>query len=907
MTWVMNWPRLVLGLAFASALASIILASARLDIHTDQLELISPDHPLIALTERLEPFSFGGKTTFTVVIEAPTPDSAVSFVKALGARIKQDPAHFREALYQVDPNRIKRWALLYLGEKEILDVRNALDEHSTLIHELADSPTLLTFLKLTNQEMASRMVGELFTGFLSEEGTTEGAETKKGKEEGPIDLSFLSMTLDGINCYLQGYPEYKSPWASFFDGATQNLDLESYFWEGGKRFLLMTVLPREKGDGFNKAEDSLEQLRKLIREVQTFFPGVQAGVTGQEALNNDEMTTVMGDMTHATWLSFLGVLLLMVFFFRGMRRPLIEIISLMIGVCWTFGFTTLVVGHLNILSIVFGPLLCGLGVDYGIHWFARFEEEELAVHGDRRAAIHRVTERSGPGILLAGVSAAFSFLPLVLTGFRGLMELGLITGTGILLILVSNFSVLPALSMYAAGRPRKQPSPEAAPEDRDLLRLTPRTACLILTLAVVLCVWGIKSATQVTFDLNPLRLQAVNAESVVWETRLIENSQRSLLAAAVLASSPEEVITRTKEIEKLPSVSEVVSALSILPEHQEEKIPLVRTLVPKIPIIRSEDRSISPSDMKTLADLLERIRFKMQEDQAGQWGADKPTIDQMGRVRSLAGEIVRFMQENPGDAAKALVAYQRRFREDLTNTWDFLRQGAEATPMTVLDIPKSMRDSFYHDGQYLIRIFPKESILDQGALTRFVTDLQGVDPKVAGDPISLYVFAATFKKACIDASIYALIAIFILLMGTFRSIFLTLLTLVPLAVGTLLTIGLMGLVGVNFNLANSMFMPLILGAGVEYAVIIVHRWREGRMEPGRLPRSTGKGVILAALTTTVGFGTLMISHHRGIFSLGFVAWAGSLCVLVAALVFLPAILIDAIAPRAVSGKEVLSR
>jgi predicted RND superfamily exporter protein len=100
----------------------------------------------------------------------------------------------------------------------------------------------------------------------------------------------------------------------------------------------------------------------------------------------------------------------------------------------------------------------------------------------------------------------------------------------------------------------------------------------------------------------------------------------------------------------------------------------------------------------------------------------------------------------------------------------------------------------------------------------------------------------------------------------------------------------MGAAGMDFNLANSIFMPLVVGAGVEYGVIILHRWREGHAGYGRLRFSTGKGVILAALTTTIGFGTLMISNHRGIFSLGFVACAGSICVLLAALFILPAIL-----------------
>ncbi len=97
-------------------------------------------------------------------------------------------------------------------------------------------------------------------------------------------------------------------------------------------------------------------------------------------------------------------------------------------------------------------------------------------------------------------------------------------------------------------------------------------------------------------------------------------------------------------------------------------------------------------------------------------------------------------------------------------------------------------------------------------------------------------------------------------------------------------------------------MPVVVGAGVEYGVIILQRWLEGNMEPGHLPASTAKGVIAAALTTTVGYGMLMISRHRGIFSLGFVACAGSILVLLAAIVLLPALL-AAIHPAVPNGRK----
>jgi uncharacterized protein len=209
--------------------------------------------------------------------------------------------------------------------------------------------------------------------------------------------------------------------------------------------------------------------------------------------------------------------------------------------------------------------------------------------------------------------------------------------------------------------------------------------------------------------------------------------------------------------------------------------------------------------------------------------------------------------------------------------------------MGVEDLPDMLKGWFYQKNTYLMRIFPKESVWEEHALTNFVSELQTVDPEVVGDPVSLHVFASAFKTACIKASAYALIAIVILLLLTLRDWRLTLLALGPLGLGTLWTIGIMGMADLQFNLANSIFMPLIVGAGVEYAVVIISRWREGRMSPGHLPFSTAKGVILAALTTTIGFGALMISHHRGIFSLGFVAWTGSLCVLLSAIIILPAI------------------
>ncbi|MFZ2446408.1 MAG: MMPL family transporter [Syntrophobacteraceae bacterium] len=909
--WVLPRPRFILAAALVTVIASIWVAAVRLEVQTDQLELISTRHPLIALQDQLEPFNFHGKATFAVVVRGPTQERAIEFMKALVERIHKDPQHYQDVFYRIDPEQFKKWVLYYLDQDELVNIRKRIEDHSDMVRNMAEDPDLLSFFKLVNQEMASRMVGEFFTGFLDDDTTPK----ESGNQQEPMDLEFLIKVLEGLSNYLAGNPQYVSPWASFFKSGAWDLEKEGYLWEGKKKFLVAAVMPKKIKEGVSKTQISLTALRKEIHDLRaSSFTDVQAGVTGQDALNNDEMSTAMKDMTTATWLSLCGVLLLMVFFFRGLRHPIIITVSLAVGLCWTFGWTALFIGHLNILSIVFAPLLCGLGVDYAIHWFARFEEERDKIHEGRAAIIRRVMDTSGPGILLAGISAAFSFLPFILTGFRGLMELGMVTGMGILLTLLADFTVLPALSYYfAADKTRKNSRAGASTGRQDLLRLGRGGVRAVLASALLLTLVGAFGASRVQFDLNPLRLQSDNAEAVYWEKLLVENSDHSVLSAAAFAESGEQAKEISAKMKALPSVSDVATVFALLPEHQEEKIPVLRSILASVPDLDQSIRRLreGPSYaslaatvdphartlyLKELAETLERIRFKMQDDQADKWGASKPLVEQMARVRSLSGDVVQAIQDRP-DAPKETSEYRQKFKDDIVDKWSLLKESSSAPPMRIEDIPQALKDQFFQNGQYLIRVYPKESILEEGALSRFVTDIRSVEPNVVGDPVSLFVFSSAFKKASIAASIYALIAISLLLLFTFRSLKLTLISLIPLTAGTIWTVGIMGATGIDFNLANSIFMPLVVGAGVEYGVIILHRWREGRVGYGRLPFSTGKGVILAALTTTLGFGALMISHHRGIFSLGFVAWAGSICVLVSALFILPAILSGMNAPQ----------
>jgi len=162
-------------------------------------------------------------------------------------------------------------------------------------------------------------------------------------------------------------------------------------------------------------------------------------------------------------------------------------------------------------------------------------------------------------------------------------------------------------------------------------------------------------------------------------------------------------------------------------------------------------------------------------------------------------------------------------------------------------------------------------------------------PIITGTPVQLYEYTTLLKESYQQAAWYSLWAIVILVLIHFRSLACLILALVPVAAGTIWMVGLMGWLGIPFNPANIMTLPLVIGIGVTSGIHILNRFAE-EQTPSILAKSTGKAVIVSGLTTVVGFGSLMLAEHRGIESLGYVMSIGTSTCMIAALTFLPAVL-----------------
>jgi len=873
-------PFITLAVAAALSAASIIYTINFLGVQTSQKDLISPREKLIQLAHQVS--KFDQLDSFVVVIEGRNQPRALQFLQALAPLLEKDKTNFKQVFYRINPDLIKPWALLYLDKKEISDLVENLRENRVFLQDIAKEPTLVNFFGQMNREMSTGIVGELFTGFLE-----EPSEKKQ-----PLDLEFLVRVLSEMRRYIAEDQQFMSPWNSLLATKSMDITQEGYFWTKDKRYLLIFITPVSKVE-FAGTLGSIQDLRRYVARVRADFPDVNAGVTGPEALNVDQMSTALQDMELATVLSIFGLTVLFIIFRRSIRRPLFESVTLLIALSWSFGLTTLFIGHLNILSITFAPLLLGLGIDFGAHWFARYQEEESKNPLSKEEVLCATMERIGPGILLAGSNLAISFLPLTLTGFKGLVELGFICFMGMIIMTAASLFVLPSL-VALFDRPKAKPR---SAKDLNSGHITPfmnlnrRRVIAILAAGGIITAVAAWSAKGVRFDLNMLHLQSGKVESVVWEHRLLEASDVSSIFGEMLSPSLEGVRLRARQLEKLPSVAKVESILDLLPSGQEEKIGQLRELKPLLAGIDFSMMHMKPVNIEALDNVLGRIRFKMLDNGSPDIG--KRLRRQMSEVRTLIEQIRKEIKSDRSMVRK-LGNFQFNLIQDLDDKLKTVRESVNAAPMNVRNLPPPLLERFMTaDNQYLIRIYPAGDIWNPRVLGKFVSDLRSIDPDVVGDPVTLYVFTQEFRDSTIEAAFYSVIFMFLFLLAVFRELKSTMLALIPLLIGTVWIFGLMPALGIELNLANSIFLPLIVGAGVEYGVIIVFRWHQREKDKPQgvvLPHSTALGVILAGLSTTVGFGCLMISSHHGIFSLGLLSAIGSLTVLAAAVVFLPALL-----------------
>ncbi len=566
----------------------------------------------------------------------------------------------------------------------------------------------------------------------------------------------------------------------------------------------------------------------------------------------EEHEALIEDLTLSTIVVCLLVGLAMLIYFKSVISTASLIFSLMVGVIWTFGLGFFEIGYLNANTAFMASIVIGNGINFGIILLARYIEERRKNKGVPRS-LAIALKYTFPATLVAASAAALSYGSLILTSFRGFRQFGIIGLTGMLLCWCSTYALLPALMICfdRMGLIKLTKGKSKVNFSHFLSKFVEKYSKTILVFTVLFTIFSISmlpriNSTLIESDLKKIRNRKslVNG-SMYWSKYVDEVFKHYLSPLVILPKSFDHVIPIQVQLKKIQTqegansfITSVSTIHDFVPLDQKEKISILKEI----------DNILTPE-----------LRFKMEKND-----------------RRLVNELLS----------------KNSFRS-------FSSQ----------DLPELVKSKFRErDGTMgkLVLVEPTlgESLSKSEALIHFVHTIRDTADKIEpGVPVagSLPVTSDMFESIINDGpktTLCAFIAVLVLIVILFRSPANILFCAFTLILGILWLIGMMLAMGIKINFLNFIALPITFGIGVDYGINIFQRYRmDQRSEILSVIENTGGAVILASMTTVIGYGSLIIASNQAFVSFGTLAILGEWCCVTAAVFSLPALLLNLKAER----------
>jgi uncharacterized protein len=856
----------------------------RLEFKLDRSDLVSADDEEHRnYLELIKEFPL--QKEMVVVVESESRERNRQFVERLGAKLEVETNLFTDVFYKGDLKLLGDKALLFLPEQDLRELGDRLRTYRPFLDQFTAATNLVSLINLLNRQIRT-----------SEQSAAANADLINAL---PAIRRILDQAADSL-----ARPGVPPPNKAASPGDGGEAESQMYITFANDSLYLVTVRARSS----TVVNDAIRRLRALIAETKLEVPGMTVGATGENLLEFDEMQQSQRDSLRASVVAFVLCGLIFIFGYQETGRPLKAVCCLLVGLGLTMGYTTLVVGHLNILTITFAPILIGLAIDFGVHLITRYEEE-LRRGREQREAMRLAMVNTGGGVFSGALTTAGAFFAMAVTEFKGIREMGLICGGGMLVSLVPMMTLLPVLLLrgrqnvldhFKANRPGWTNRLEGC-----FLRHPVAT----LAFGVVVTGLAVWQLPRVYFDYNLLNLQSRDLPAVALSRKLIESDSRSVLYAAVQVDSLEEALELEAKLRTLPTVSSVnfggIDEMShYLTEDQSLKLRLVDDIRRDIGGLR-----FAPPDTNRVAlDQLGAALYSLGAYMGLAAGAvgEAPTEAalkaELLALRQSALTLSRRMndEDTPGPDEK-LAQFQTRLFDDVRETFEAIRRQDTRAPLRVEDLPAALRDRFIGvTGRWLLQIYPKQDVWVREHQGAFVNELRTVTRKVTGSPVEQWEYTSLLAQSYVEAALYALAAIAVLVAVHFRRLSLVIFSLLPVFLGAVWTGGIMGAIELPLNPANIMTLPLVVGIGVTNGIHLLNRFVE-EGSASLVSKSTGKAVMVSGLTTIAGFSSLILGQHQGIESLGLVMSLGVAACMVVALTVLPALL--AVVFRQAAGEK----
>src|SRR6202521_3662348 len=837
-------PWWVIATALALTTFSGIYAARNFAIKTDINELFPHDLPwAIRATEFNHAFP---QHEILAVVDAPTPELVEQAADKLAAALASRTNFFRSVVQPGSGKFFARNGMLFLPIAEVERVTSGLTKADALLETLSTDPSLRGSL----DALSFGLIG------------VDKGELKLDDMTRP-----MSMAADTVDAVLAGRPASFS-WTVLAAGKPPEPHDLYRFIEVQPVLDFSALQPgRAATDAIAKTAADLD----LAGEYQA-----RVRLTGLIPINDDEFGTLKEHAGINATATITAVLIILWLALRSGRIIFAVALSLVAGLAISTALGLVLVGALNVISIAFFMLFVGLGVDFGIQFSVRYRAERHD-HPDLLVALRSAARKAGGPLALAAMGTAVGFYSFVPTAYRGLGELGEIAGSGMIVAFITSITLLPAL--LTVLNPPSEAHPMGfsalAPVDHFLERH--RVGVIVTTVLVV--VLGSPLLIYLPFDFNPLHLRSPKVESVATFLELRKDPQAGANSIEIISPDLAAADAVAKRLSELQEVSQATTLSRFVPADQDAKLELIRAAATTIePSLKPQEVDQPPTDQENI-DAINATAAALTKAGANKQGPGAEA------ARRLADLLVRLSKADPAARKRTETVVVEPLKISLAH----LREAIDPQHISIDTIPAEIATGWVtKDGRARVQVLPKGDPDDTTVLRNFVNAVIPIEPNATGPSVLLFQAGNTIVRAFIQAGIFALSAIALLLWVTLRRTIDVLLTLVPLIVAGIVTLEICVIIDLPLNFANIIALPLLLGVGVAFKIYYIMAWRSGKT--ALVQSSLSRAVIFSAMTTATAFGSLWLSNHPGTSSMGKLMALALACTMAAAVLFQPALM-----------------
>ena len=904
---------------------------------TGLADIMDPEAPLSQLQARIDK-NFPGVYTVTVVIEGTDHDRMVDAAKALEERLRADTEHVRDVYLEQPVDFFVEHGLLYATTEDLHLLESMVSDWEPTVKRLWSDPSTLGLLT-TLREVGERQVpgpsniltlnskaySQVLLGDAPSDKMGVGlnlqldtSPLRKKLEAGTMEMlrsmplppsqektkGAMKQVASGVNLLAdvlekgEGMPpdEFRDRFHALrdIDYKTLTGGMDRYNFSLDGKMLVLDVAAVANISNVDAATPFVHWLREQVDEASAPFPDMTFGLTGLPVMLIEESESIIDNFALVTVLGFIGILAVFVVGFERVALPSLAAIPLVVGVLWMLGVQGFVIGSVNLFSMMVPVLLFSLGIDFAIHLLSGYAEKRdggLEPEEALRATFLTI----GDGILTGALTTAAAFLTLMASDAYSNRALGFTAGVGVITALIAMLTVLPALMILwdrrMSGKGQMLPNVPftfLGPLG-DLLQ---RQRYPVLGIFLVATIALAYFTGNVRLDRNYMNALPQNMPALTLQNKMIEAYGQSNQEVVLLADDLADAERIRKAASEAGTVATVFSASALLPPDQESKRPYLTSIAARLDPLRPTGEppkhDYTEADLAIIKDQLAIVKgVALDMSLLAAVLYDDETQQAIGQIRDDLNRIDGMLVPA---AATRIQHLDTLLAEAMSETVSLVDAMTSSDPVTVDDLPASVVTRLHgEDGSWIVLVRANGDVWEQDFRESFLEEIQRIEPDHAGIVPSWDIMLREIVGDLPRLMGLIMAAVALLVVVDLRSIKGTLLSLTPLAVGLVWTLGVIALIDEPFNILSVISVPILVGIGLDNGVHIYHRIRhEGAVGPALV--HTGKAVLLTTLTTGIGFGSLTLSIHPGLYSLGLITSIGIFACLLLAIFLLPALI-----------------